>query len=144
VLVAVVAVVAPIVADRRQADRLPSVSTPAEREPGQATLAVDPASGYVMTSQAKLRRAAAAVRVNPAADVTLPVSFGPLPDGLPVNHSRHRAGNGTLWVRVAGCTVSFSAWDPDQAAAADLRKIAAGARHADCTDPATWGPAVRW
>jgi hypothetical protein len=51
-------------------------------------------------------------------------------------------GNGTLWVRAGGCTVSFTAWDADRASASQLREIAAAATYADCDDPATWVPAV--
>ena len=50
-LVAAVAMVLPVVADRRHADRQPSVGVPAERLPGQVTLGVDPASGYVLANQ---------------------------------------------------------------------------------------------
>jgi hypothetical protein len=50
-LVAAVAMVVPVVADRRHADRQPSVGVPAERLPGQVTLGVDPASGYVPLHQ---------------------------------------------------------------------------------------------
>jgi hypothetical protein len=52
-------------------------------------------------------------------------------------------GGGSLWVRARGCTITFSAWDRAQASARQLREIAAAATYADCTDPATWGPAVR-
>lgn len=312
-LVAVVAMVAPIVADRRHADGLPPATVPVERATGQVTLGVDPASGYVMTSQdvdadgqriafrippaaskeksfltaaiavdpdvsfdpsrlqagerttvsgreawyvsdyplgtytpknltstqrsetdvalvgwrdpsgiwvlafqennddpdrGKLLAAAQALRIHPAQDMTLPISFGRLPDGLPLNMVRsdrrtsafvtlggatappdtrwfvgpspgtavmiqvqpgtelpvrgtrvarvagHDAwyskatsgtarGNGTLSVRAGNCTVAFSAWDEDQASAAQLREIAAAVTYADCTDPTTWGPAVR-
>ena len=50
-LVAAVAMVLPVVTDRRHADRQPSVGVPAERLPGQVTLGVDPASGYVLAYQ---------------------------------------------------------------------------------------------
>jgi hypothetical protein len=51
-------------------------------------------------------------------------------------------GNGTLRVRVGGCTVSFTAWDADRASASQLREIADAATYADCDDPATWVPAI--
>jgi hypothetical protein len=52
-------------------------------------------------------------------------------------------GNGSLWVRARGCTITFSAWDRDLASAKQLREIASAASYPDCADPATWGPVVR-
>jgi len=52
-------------------------------------------------------------------------------------------GNGSLWVRARGCTITFSAWDRDLASAKQLREIAAATKYADCDNPATWGPIVR-
>jgi len=52
-------------------------------------------------------------------------------------------GNGSLWVRARGCTITFSAWDRNLATAKQLREIAAATTYADCAHPATWGPVIR-
>jgi hypothetical protein len=177
----------------------------------------DPAGSWVLAYQdypdlpdrTKLLGAAQALRIHPVHDMTLPISFGRLPAGLPLNivHSDRRTsarmtlggtpappvarwlvgpspgtgvmiivkprgadipgqgtrvarvaghdawyskttigtarGNGTLTVRAGDCLVLFGAWDEDQASAAQLREIAEAVTYADCTDPTTWGPAVR-
>jgi len=52
-------------------------------------------------------------------------------------------GNGSLWVRARGCTITFSAWDRDLATAKQVRQIAEATTYADCDNPATWGPIIR-